>query len=216
MANRRNFLVYDLETTGLDPKKGCEIIQIGALGLKYSDYTIHEVGSFQCVIKPEYPDKAESTAIKVIGDELWSKANNSGLHPKTALRKFKDFIESLNWSGKYWSSPIRVGFNNNSFDDKFLEHWMNHYKVIGQKSDDAPWSNISLDVFSLMFSIFGRDDLKNNKLDTYAEMLGLSRSSETHDAMEDVEITAEIFQRYMSFTTKQIRPKIKIKEKETV
>ena len=67
-----------------------------------------------------------------------------------------------------------------------------------------------MDVYSMMFSIFGKDNLKNNKLDTFAEMLGLSRTSDTHDAMEDVEITAKIFQRYMSFMNNQIRPKIKI------
>ena len=210
MANKRNFIVYDLETSGLNPEKGCEIVQIGAMALKYSDYQIHEAGSFQCIIKPEFPEKAQSGAISVIGEQMWSKANEEGLHPKTALRKFKDFFEEVNWSGKYWSAPIRVGYNNNCFDDKFLEYWMKHYKIIGQKNDDQPWSNLSMDVYSMMFSIFGKDKLKNNKLDTFAEMLGLSRTSDTHDAMEDVEITAKIFQRYMSFMNNQIRPKIKI------
>lgn len=211
MSNRRNFVVYDLETTGLDPNKGAEIVQIGATILRYGDYDFHELGSFEILIKPEHPEKADSQALKVIGKDLWDRANDKGVHPKTGLRKFYRFIDEANWSGKYWGAPIRVGFNNNSFDDKFLEFWMKHYKVIGQKKDDMPWSYFSLDVYPLMFSVFGRDNLKNNKLDTFAEMLGMSRASSTHDALEDVMITAKIFQRYMRFSNFQIRPKISIK-----
>ena len=214
MSNKRNFLIYDLETSGLDPEKGAEIVQIGAMALKYSDYSVHECGSFEIVIKPENPDKADDQAIRVIGNELWTKANDDGVHPKTALRKFYKYIDDLNWSGKYWSAPIRVGFNNNSFDDRFLEFYMRKHKLIGQKKDDQPWSYFSMDLFPLMFSLFGRDELKNNKLDTFANMLGLARSSNTHDAMEDVEITAKIFQRYMKFSSLQMRPRLKIKGDE--
>ena len=71
-------------------------------------------------------------------------------------------------------------------------------------------------MFPLMFSLFGRDNMKNNKLDTFASMLGMSRSSDTHDAMEDVLITADIFQRYMKFTNLQMRPRIKIENKQSV
>jgi DNA polymerase III epsilon subunit-like protein len=86
---------------------------------------------------------------------------------------------------------------------------MRKYKIINGR-DDCPWSRIKLDMMPLMFSIFGRDNLKNNKLDTYAELLGMKRKSETHDALEDVIITAEMFKRYMSFMNFKIRPKIKI------
>jgi hypothetical protein len=38
----------------------------------------------------------------------------------------------------------------------------------------------------------------------------MKRTAETHDALEDVKITAEMFKRYMSFMNFRIRPKIKI------
>ena len=212
MSNKRNFVIYDLETTGLDPSKGAEIVQIGATTLKYGDYENHENGSFEILVKPMHPEKADDQAIRVIGADLWERAQKEGVHPKTALRKFHRYISEANWSGKFWSAPIRVGFNNNSFDDKFLEYWMTEYKIIGQKKDDHPWAYFSLDVYPLLFSVFGRDNLKNNKLDTFAEMIGMARSSNTHDAMEDVVITAKMFQRYMKFSNFQIRPKITIKK----
>jgi len=212
MSNKRNFVVYDIETTGLDPSAGAEIVQIGAIALKYGDYEFHDAGSFEVLIKPEHPEKADENALRVIGDDLWQRALSEGVHPKTGLRKFYRYLEDVNWSGKYWGAPVRVGFNNNSFDDKFIEYWMRHHKIIGQKRDDAPWAYFSLDTYPLMFSIFGRDNLKNNKLDTFAEMLGMARSSETHDAMEDVMITAKMFQRYMRFSNFQLRPKISLKK----
>jgi DNA polymerase III alpha subunit (gram-positive type) len=214
MYNQRNFIVYDLETSGLNPEKGAEIVQIAAKSLKYSDYSLHENGTFEILIKPQHPEKASPQAIDVIGDDLWESAKQKGVHPKTGLRKFFNFIESLNWSGKHWSSPIRVGYNNISFDDRFLEYWMKEYGLLGKKQDDQPWSNISLDVYTMLFSLFGRDNLKNNKLDTFADMFGMARASNTHDAMEDVNITSNIFQRYMKFANTQMRPKLRIKNEQ--
>tara|TARA_R110000751_G_scaffold306886_2_gene426495 strand:- start:394 stop:1044 length:651 start_codon:yes stop_codon:yes gene_type:complete len=216
MYNKRHFIVYDIETTGLDPEKGAEIVQIGAVKLDYSTYKIDEENTFEIVLKPQSPSTADPKALEVIGEDLWQKALSDGVHPKTALRKFCQFIESHNTSKKYWTAPILVGFNNSGFDNPFTEFWMKKYKIIGQKRNDKPWSHISLDMFPLMFSLFGRDNMKNNKLDTFASMLGMSRSSDTHDAMEDVLITADIFQRYMKFTNLQMRPRIKIENKQSV
>ena len=212
MYNKRYFIVYDIETTGLDPEKGSEIVQIAAVKLDYSTYEIDDKNPFEIVLKPQNPLTADPKALEVIGEDLWQKALNDGVHPKTALRKFSQFIDSHNTSQKFWTSPILVGFNNSGFDNPFIEFWMKQYKIIGQKRNDKPWSHISLDVLPLMFSLFGRDNMKNNRLDTFASLLGLSRSSETHDALEDVLITADMFQRYMKFANFQMRPRIKIEE----
>jgi DNA polymerase III epsilon subunit-like protein len=90
---------------------------------------------------------------------------------------------------------------------------MLEYKIISEK-DDLPWSNMQIDMFPLMFCIFGRDGLKNNKMDTYAEIIGLKRATANHDAAEDVDITKKMFQRYMNFMNFKIRPKINA-QKET-
>ena len=90
---------------------------------------------------------------------------------------------------------------------------MLEYKIIDNE-DDLPWSNMQLDLSPLMFSIFGRDGLKNNKLDTYASIIGLARSGENHDAEEDVNITKQMFQRYMKFMSFKIRPKINTKKED--
>lgn len=208
--NKRNFVVYDIETTGLDYENGAEIVQIAAVTLNYSDYEISKsIPDFCVTVQPQSPEKANAKAIQVIGQDLWTKAQNEGMHPKTALRKFREYLAISNPSENPWEYPIIVGYNNCNFDDKFIEFWMRKYKIITSRND-CPWSNIKLDMLPMMFSIFGRDNLKNNKLDTYAGLLGMKRTAETHDALEDVKITAEMFKRYMSFMNFRIRPKIKI------
>ena len=205
MANNKNFIVFDIETSGLNPKNS-EIVQIAATALKYSDYTEIENGKFTILIKPQKPNEASKEALAVIGDSLWNAANKDGLHPKVAMRKFKEYIDSMNPTKKFWTAPILVGFNIINFDIPFIRHHMAEHKLL-DLDEDSPWSNIQIDMMPLMFSIFGRDGLKNNKMDTYAELMGLSRATSNHDASEDVEITKKMFQRYMKFMVK-IRPKI--------
>jgi DNA polymerase III alpha subunit (gram-positive type) len=210
MQSRRHFVIYDIETSGLSPEGGAEIVQIAAVKMDYNTYEIDKSSSFEIVLKPQKPDAADPKAIEVIGEDLWQRALSTGVHPKTGLRKFNQYIDSINPSKKFWTAPILVGFNNSGFDNPFTEFWMNHYKVIGQKKNDKPWSYLSIDLLPLLFSVFGRDDMKNQKLDTYLEIMGLSREGGTHDAMEDVLLTAQLFQRYMKFMNFRIRPKIKI------
>jgi DNA polymerase III epsilon subunit-like protein len=121
----------------------------------------------------------------------------------------------INPTKKFWTSPVLVGFNIVNFDIPFVQHQMEEYKIL-DPGDDKPWSNMQMDLFPLMFSIFGRDGLKNNKLDTYASLIGLARSAETHDASEDVDITKQMFQRYMKFMNFKIRPKINAKKEESL
>ena len=116
----------------------------------------------------------------------------------------------MNPTKKFWTAPVLVGFNIINFDIPFVKHQMMEYKIL-DKGSDPPWSNMQIDMFPLMFCVFGRDNLKNNKLDTYANLIGLQRATATHDAKEDVNITAEMFQRYMNFMNFKIRPKIKLK-----
>jgi len=210
---QRNFLVYDLETSGRDFKEGAEIVQIGATVLKYSDYSFHPVGNFVQLIKPQNPEKAEQGAIDVIGKDLWEKAQAEGEHPKVVLRKFREYMDSVNMKNKYWTAPIRVGFNNNSFDDPFLEYMMIKYKVMKNR-DDMSWAYFSMDLLPLLCTVFGKDNLPNQKLDTFLELLGMSRDTEFHDGAEDAQKTAMMFQRYMRFMNNHIRPKIKIDNKQ--
>ena len=205
---QRNYCVFDLETTGLYPEEGAEIVQIGAIAFNHYDYSQHDAGIFEVILKPQFPEKANKEAIKIIGEELWERANNEGLHPKVGLRAFIDYIDLLNPSGKFWNAPVLVGFNSIRFDEPFLQYWLKHYKII-KNTKEWPWANTSIDVKCQMSDLFAKDNLPNRKLDTFLDMLGIPRSTEEHSAIEDVDRTAQIFIRYRKLM-ERVRKNIKI------
>ena len=96
-----DYVVFDLETTGLDPVE-CEIIEIGAL--KYRDNKLVE--ELNILVKPQAPIPAEITKITGINEEMVKDA----IRIEEALPKFINFIEDL---------PLVA--HNSSFDLGFIE-----------------------------------------------------------------------------------------------
>ena len=209
-TNQSNFVIYDIETSGTDPTKGHEIVQFAACVCRYQDYEDHSIKPIEILIKPQTPEKADPKALEVIGMDLWERACKDGMHPKVAFKKIHTYFKDANFTNSVRTSPIRVGYNICGFDNPFLEYHMKHYKLINQKQWDIPWNWSSIDLGQSMFEIFGRDDLPNRKLDTFAKMMGVERKSDKHDGVEDVLITKEIFVRYMKFM-QIMRTKLKIK-----
>lgn len=206
MANKANFIVYDTETTGLDPNEGAEIVQIAAVCVDARTLEIDLENSFNSFIKPQNPDKASPEALRVIGP-VWDRALEEGLDPKSVFKKYISWVEDQNSLGQWYSKPIRVG-HNVSFDNKMTEYWFEYYGVLNPKK--LPWNFRSVDTQDQMFNLFESDlEMDNYKLDTCCAKIGIGRSSDFHDAYEDVMLTAEIFQRYMKFM-RSCRQRIKM------
>lgn len=82
------FVVFDTETTGLNPKTDT-ILEIGAVIFKKDDYiTTGEVTTFQTLIKQNKPIPPEATAINKITDEMVI----DGKTDYDALDSFFDFV----------------------------------------------------------------------------------------------------------------------------
>ncbi|MDE5538986.1 MAG: 3'-5' exoribonuclease, partial [Bacilli bacterium] len=96
-----DYVVFDLETTGLEPKTN-EIIEIGALKYK-NDELVEE---FSVLINPECPISDTITNITGIRDDMIKDAPTI----KEVLPKFIDFIGDL---------PLVA--HNSSFDLSFIE-----------------------------------------------------------------------------------------------
>jgi DNA polymerase III alpha subunit (gram-positive type) len=119
-----NYVIFDLETTGiLDKDKGIypEIVEIGAT--KY-DKEGKVIGSFNKFIKPESYGHSKDpssvygwggTAEKAAAEShkiSWDTANEFGENKQSVLDEFYKFTEDS-----------RVGgFNNNGFDNHVVEH----------------------------------------------------------------------------------------------
>ncbi len=210
MANKRNIIILDTETTGLDPSLGCEVIEIAATCINAWDLEDHHIGDFHCLIKPNRPEKAQAGAIEVTGD-LFEKAKTTGLEAKVVWKKFADYVASANETKGNMGKPIFMAYNKD-FDSKFVRFHMAEYGAVGKDKiglPDYPWG-FEFDAMQLAFTLFESDSgIPNFKLDTILERIGLSRNQDTHNALEDVKLLKQFVKRSMKFYRESSR-KIKI------
>ena len=191
-----NYIVFDLETTGLDPAAGHEIVQIAAHAIHGPTLADHSSGKFSVIIKPNKPEKASPEALKVIGPELWEKAQKEGLDRKVALERLSQWVLTVRHGKTRYDNPMMVG-HNIQFDYNFAMSEMLEYKVIKDRSD-FPFHIRPLCTAQMLHIFWGHlADTPNNRLDTLLEKFHYHRSSGTHDAVEDVDLTAKCFIRIM-------------------
>ncbi len=96
------FIVYDLETTGNDPRRD-EIVEIGAIRLRNRQ----EAARFHTLVKPRRPISREAQAVHGINWRMLADAPRI----EDVLPRFIDFIGS---------SPV-VGHNVRAFDHRILD-----------------------------------------------------------------------------------------------
>ncbi len=97
----KDYTVFDLETTGLDPEKD-EIIEISGIQVRSGQMT----GRFSTLVNPGRPIPPDAARINGITDEMVREAPAL----KTALQDFLAFV----------GNDRLVGHNIHSFDLKFL------------------------------------------------------------------------------------------------
>ena len=137
------FVVFDIETTGLSPL-GCKITEIGAVLVKKDEV----LAIFNTFVNPEIPIPPEITQLTGISDDMVKDAPKT----KEAIQSFLDFI-----------GDRMLVAHNASFDISFIRKAAADF--------DLPFSNAYLDTVSM--SRYVNPDLKKHKLDTVAEYFGL-------------------------------------------
>jgi DNA polymerase III alpha subunit (gram-positive type) len=209
--NERNYIVIDLETTGLDPEQQ-DIVQISAKAINASNFEDHPSGHKTWLVKPTNPAAASEEAIRVIGKDLFDKACKDGLNIKVVLEDLVRWVNSVNDSKKRMGNPYFVG-HNSKFDWDWLRTTMLRHKVCKTKEDlDKSWPfHVNfIDTATLMFVLFESNrEVNNYKLDTLLNILGESRTTANHDAEEDVSLTAKAFVRFMKLF-RQVNKKMSI------
>lgn len=158
------FVILDLETTGLSPIKH-EIIEIGAVKVnRDSDNHI----TFQALIRPSKTIPKKITQITSITQEMIDK---EGENIDSVISEFIEFIGDL---------PL-VAYNA-EFDMSFLRNTANKSGV----SINNPTS------CALKMARRAWPGLKSYKLDDLAKIVGLS-SKGTHRALKDCELTMTVY-----------------------
>ena len=160
-----DFVVFDTETTGLNPAQGDEIVQLG--GIKIEQGHIDYDNTFELLVNPGFEIPPRSTLIHGITDEMVKSACT----PEEALIKFRSFV----------SGSVLIAHCAN-FDMELLN---------GPRREVENWfHNPVLDTMLLSFATEpSHFDLS---LETLAEKFELEIWGR-HTAIGDAAITAEIF-----------------------
>lgn len=158
-----NFVVFDIETTGLNSKTD-EIIEIGAIKVKNNQI----VDTFTTLIKPEYLIDPFITSLTGITNEMVKDAPSI----KEVLLNFLNFI----------GDDILIGHNVN-FDINFI-----YDSLI--KCDLGGLKNNFVDTLRLSRKLL--PDLKHHRLNDLSKYYNID-SKGSHRALKDTEITLEVY-----------------------
>jgi DNA polymerase-3 subunit alpha (Gram-positive type) len=159
------FVIFDTETTGLDPGSGDRIIEIAGVRLKGSQ----RIGSFQSLINPHRPVSEGAFAVNRIRDDMLIGAPDI----KEVLPKFMDFIK-----GSCLCSY------NAGFDMGFLRNELRLIDV--SLSEDI----VAADILKMARRLL--PGLERYALWFVADVLGIKKDQK-HRAFADVEMTLAIF-----------------------
>jgi DNA polymerase-3 subunit epsilon len=159
------YTVFDTETTGLEPSKGDEIIQIGAARIINNRLLRQEV--FNELVDPECPLKPESIPIHGISEDMLLGKPNIDV----VLPGFYAFCEDT----------VLIA-HNAAFDMRFL-----------QRKEGRTGIRFAQPVLdTLLLSAVVHPNQESHKLDVILERLGIQIGSR-HNALEDALATGEVF-----------------------
>ena len=157
-----NYVVFDIETTGLDPEFD-EIIEIGAVKIKDGI----KIDTFNSLIKPEYEIDEFITELTGITNGMVENAPSID----EVLPKFMDFIRDY----------IIIGHNAN-FDINFIYDNLEELNI-------PPITNDFVDTLRISRRLI--PELKHHKLSDLANYFNIDTNG-SHRSLKDVEITLEV------------------------
>lgn len=163
------FVIFDVETTGLSPIEGDRIIEIAAVKVRGNKV----VDKFYSLVNPQRPVPPQATQVNNITDDMLTTAPVAG----DILPQMIHFIGGACVAG-----------HNVRFDLNFLCYEL---ALIGRRlHDHTP----AVDTLKMARELLPY--LSNHKLAYLARSLGVV-VDQTHRAMADVEITVAVFLRLM-------------------
>lgn len=166
------FVVYDLETTGLNSEFHA-VIQIGAV--KVVDGVVDESQTFEELVNPKYSKVSVSDNITKITGITDEEAKNA----RQVWEVIPEFV-------KFIGDDTLAGFNNAAFDSKFLERAGRHSNII--------ITNKQFDIMKYAKRIKKKCNLEINgdELNNYAEYFGI-KNEKAHTALSDAITTAKVY-----------------------
>lgn len=168
-----NYVLVDIETTGLSPKEN-DIIEIGAIKVRQNEI----IEKYESLIKIDYKLNPFITRLTGITNEMLKE----GKEVEEVLEEFIDFA----------GSDIIMGHNVN-FDINFIYDKCEKYLDTYLKNDFIDTMRIAKKLLP---------DSPNYKLGTLAERFDVSYKN-AHRGLTDVEITFDVYNRLREYAIKE-------------
>ena len=184
-----SFLVLDIEMSGPEPGWN-EIIQIGA---EFFDDKWNSLGTYLQNVYPENEEAFTSKAEEIHGLSLDDLEEAPMMYD--VLPEFEKWIKKLNSNKPNLSNVIICG-QSVIFDINFLRFAYNKEKM------RWPYSNKMIDLHTVSYLFFkileknGRNVPRSLSLGTVSTYFGFEREEETHNALEDAQLTAKCFKEF--------------------
>lgn len=189
------FLVLDIEMTGPEPGWN-EIIQIGA---EFFDDQWRSLGTYLQNVYPENEEAFTAKSEEVHGlsiDDLDEAPMIFDVIPE-----FEKWIKKLN-SGKPNLSNVIICGQSVVYDINFLRFAYRKEKV------NWPFSNKQIDLHTVSYLFFkileknGQSVPRSLSLGSVSAYFGFEREDETHNALEDAQLTARCFKEFFKLIDK--------------
>lgn len=178
-----NFLVFDFETGGTDPKLH-DPIQLAAVVLSKD---LREVARFSSMIQAD-PDRVQEAALKV-NKKTREEIAQAPIPAKVAEDFFK-FCEPYGWL-----SPVG---HNVGFDLNFLETmWDRHGQGLPPLNSFIKFQGkvCTVQLTNLRMNVLANKGIYSLKLTSLAKYFGLGHDA--HDALGDVLVTSQLFRMHL-------------------
>jgi DNA polymerase III epsilon subunit-like protein len=205
--NYENFIVFDLETSGVDTNKA-QIVQIGAVCVDARRLEIIEGSEFDVLIKPLYGEECAKAGLQELTDgaiNIHKKGHallaEKGVALETGISNFVSYVNTHNYGKSKWKSPIPCGYNSNNYDIPILK------RDLVRTNQAYPFHpSISVDVMQLLFLFFENDkNVTRLSADSLIRKhMGWKDKGESHDALGDVIMTAEVLIKSMRLIRKAV------------
>ena len=166
------FVIFDLETSGLDPKLD-RIIQIAAIKAEYKEDKFQEIDRLNLYINPGFPISKKIEDLTGISNEMLQKEKTEDM----VFNEIYQFFGEL---------PICCGYNILAFDIPFL-------KELYRRHDKIFVSPNALDILCMARDLVSVKNTKTYKLGDVARYYDICEGLQFHNAMDDVIASYRLF-----------------------